>query len=405
MDPVEKAIRNALEKGDAGDRTFREKVYRSALAALERATKSQPQLTVEMAIKRRQHLQATVTRIESEYLPSASVQDEPPPVSLDAIEAAGAAPSGEAPSTEAPSIDAPSVDAHFGNAPEIAYPHGSAGGSAPSVSLDLDRDTNAPEIDFGMADARPDPRSDFGPGSRPDSRPDSHLASAGDVAAVAPDRDERRARRRKRPFAALFLAATVLSAIAIGGWWAYQTGLLGTSPTQEAFPRVVDEEDFDPAVDAPLQPGGTLDTRNWITIFSPGDPSGVNAPTGASAEVKSDESGSFIRIRSGTSGAAIVFDIGQGILERIAGRRAVFDISARAEEGVQTQISVSCDFGELGDCGRKRYAVGYERGDYLFDTDLPANRPGAGGSIAVISDFANEGRAIDIYEIKVSVVD
>jgi hypothetical protein len=56
LDPVEKAIRNALEKGNAEDRAFREKVYRSAFAALERATASHPELTVEMAIRRRQGL-------------------------------------------------------------------------------------------------------------------------------------------------------------------------------------------------------------------------------------------------------------------------------------------------------------------------------------------------------------
>ncbi len=34
MDPIEKAIRNAFEKGNADDRAFRERVYRSAFAAL-----------------------------------------------------------------------------------------------------------------------------------------------------------------------------------------------------------------------------------------------------------------------------------------------------------------------------------------------------------------------------------
>ena len=132
---------------------------------------------------------------------------------------------------------------------------------------------------------------------------------------------------------------------------------------------------------------------------------GRSAPNGATAEVSEDESGQFIRIRSGTTGAAVVFDVGQGILEQIVGKKAVFDISARAEDGTQTQISISCDFGELGDCGRQRYAVGYERGEYLFDVQLPGNRPGAGGSIAVNSDFSNEGKAVDIYEIRVSVVE
>ena len=68
MDPIETAIRNALQKGNAEDRAFREKVYRSAFAALERATQAQPNLTVEVAIKRRKSLQARITSIESEFM-------------------------------------------------------------------------------------------------------------------------------------------------------------------------------------------------------------------------------------------------------------------------------------------------------------------------------------------------
>ena len=209
----------------------------------------------------------------------------------------------------------------------------------------------------------------------------------------------------------MFVTVTLISAAAIGGWWAYQLGLfeLPAAPPPTP-PQIVQEEEFDPADEIPLQPGdveggGAQELRSWITVFSPDDPSGVNAPTGATAEVSEDESGQFMRIRSGTTGAAVVFDVGQGILEQIVGKKAVFDVSARAEDGTQTQISISCDFGELGDCGRKRYAVGYERGEYLFDVELPANQPGAGGSIAVNSDFSNEGKAVDIYEIRDSVVE
>ena len=208
----------------------------------------------------------------------------------------------------------------------------------------------------------------------------------------------------------MFVAVTLLCAAAIGGWWAYQLGLFKLPSAPFAPPRIVEEEEFDPAQEMPLSSrasrrGGTQELRNWISVFSPDDPSAVNAPSGATAEVSQDESGQFIRIRSGTTGAAVVFDVGQGILEQIAGKKAVFDISARAEDGTQTQISINCDFGELGDCGRQRYAVGYERGEYLFDVELPGNRPGAGGSIAINSDFSNEGKAVDIYAIRVSVVE
>ncbi|TIU19607.1 MAG: hypothetical protein E5W53_22275, partial [Mesorhizobium sp.] len=124
----------------------------------------------------------------------------------------------------------------------------------------------------------------------------------------------------------------------------------------------------------------------------------------AKAEVMQDDSGSFLRVRSGASGSAISFDVGQGVLEKLAGMHATFDIIARSEEGKETQISVDCNFGELGDCGRKRYAVGHERNEYLFDVRFPDKPPGAAGTIAINSDFDKQGKSVDIYEIRVSIV-
>ena len=192
----------------------------------------------------------------------------------------------------------------------------------------------------------------------------------------------------------------------------YQTGLLKSAAEIDTSvpnpPPTVEEEDFDPEEEgadaAPAKPGEADQQRNWITVFSPSDPSAVNAPSGATVEVRQDDTGDFLRIRSGANGAGIVFDVGQGILEQVAGKKAVFDIVARAEEGKETEMSVECSFGELGDCGRKRYAVGYERGEFLFDVTFPQKRAGSAGAIAVNSDFSNAGKAVDIYEIRVSVV-
>lgn len=385
MDPVEKAIRSALEKGNAADRAFREKVYRAAFAALERATQSQPQLTVEMAIKRRQNLQAKITGIEAEYLPPPEPTPEPT-LEPDDMPGFSVDPASDAyPAAEAPAVD---VSVH---------PESDIAGYAPDIGLDHapERGAGAPDIDLGSP-VHLDP-----PG---ETRP-----LAGEVAPedmVAPDHDQGRARRRRRPVAAMFLVVTLLSMAVIGAWWAYQTGIFsGSAPDVPTPPQLVEEEDFDPAEEQPGDLGGTQELRNWTTVFTPDDLSTVNAPSGATAEAGADESGTFLRIRSGESGAAVVFDVPQSVLEEIVGKKAVFNVSARAEEGGQTQISISCDFGELGDCGRKRYAVGYERGEYLFDVSLPANQPGAAGSIAINSDFANEGKAVDIYEIRVSVVE
>lgn len=384
LDPVEKAIRSALEKGNAADRAFREKVYRAAFAALDRATQSQPQLTVEAAIKRRQNLQAKITGIEAEYLPPPE-----PTVDLDDQLQAALESGGNYAGSEAPAVDV------------SAGPGADTGGYAPDIALDHTArpGAGAPDVDLG-------PPVDLG---RRDEAYDTG-ALAGDPAAedmVVPDRDRSRTRRR-RPFAAMFLILTFLCVAVIGAIWAYQTGLFSASSGLPTPPQLVEEEDFDPAEQQPGEPGdlgGTQELRNWTMVFTPDDLSTVNAPSGASAEAGADESGKYLRIRSGDTGAAIVFDVPQSVLDEIVGKKAVFNVSARAEEGVQTQISISCDFGELGDCGRKRYAVGYERGEYLFDVSLPANQPGAAGSIAINSDFANEGKAVDIYEIRVSVVE
>ncbi|TGV50515.1 hypothetical protein EN784_53160, partial [bacterium M00.F.Ca.ET.141.01.1.1] len=78
MDAIEKAIRNAFEKGNAEDRAFREKVYRSAFAALDRVLQANPNVTVEAAISRRKAVQAKITEIESEFLPAVPDVTLPP---------------------------------------------------------------------------------------------------------------------------------------------------------------------------------------------------------------------------------------------------------------------------------------------------------------------------------------
>jgi hypothetical protein len=400
LDAIEKAIRNAFEKGNAEDRAFREKVYRSAFAALDRALQANPSLTVEAAINRRKAMQTKITEIESEFQPAASAAPEPG-VAAERVADGDIAPEptiGDDRERAASAAPEPVAAAGAGNEPtfDASVEPERRGTAEPSIG--------APEVslDWRMESREAPPTPDISGARTP--------TLAGDTAAeVAPDRDERRARRRL-PFAQIFLAATVLAAVGIGGWWAFQTGLLKTPAERDTTvpnpPATVESEDFIPEAEAPpLLPGQADAERNWITVFSPENASQVAAPADTSAEVMEDVSGSFLRIRSGASGSAIVFDVGQGVLEQIAGRKATFDIVARAEEGQETEMSVDCNFGELGDCGRKRYAVGYQRGDYLFELDFPNASPGSGGTIAINSDFSNQGKAVDIYEIRVSVAE
>lgn len=364
LDAIEKAIRNALEKGDADDRAFREKVYRQAFSALERALQGNPSLTVESAIRRRKNLQDKITEIEAEYLPA-----------LPPLQAAGGQPRRVEPALD-PSPEAAVVPGAIPVAPDIRVEATGPVPEAPDIMLE----TRAPQP----------------------SAPEPVLSEAAVKA-----RDKAVARReRKRPFAAIFTGLTLLCLVAVGAWWVLHSGMLskvGFDMTGIEEPAA-ETENFDPAAEGePAKPGQADPARQWIGIFDPSDPSTVTAPGDSSADVLDEQGQKFMRIKSGATGSTILFDVGQGVLEQIAGKKVTFDVVARAQDGQDTQMSVACNFGELGDCGRTRYAVGATKADYLFEMTMPAVKPGAGGTIAINSDFANTGKSVDVYEVKVSV--
>lgn len=331
MDAVENAIRTALARGDATDRAFREKVYRSVFSALERASSSNSPVSPEIAAKRRQVLAEKIREIETAYI-RAEIDPNPP-----------------------------------------------------------------------SSDSAPEPEMR----SRP-VEPVARAESASDIHSEAADEpDEPVFSRKRRPFTLLLIASLVIAALGMGAWWVYQSGLMLSDAERDTRvpnpPRTLSEEDFKP------DPGGSPalreqaeENRVWIGIFSPDDPSSVVATSGATAEIADDGRGQVLRIRSSTKEAAVMFDVGQGILEQIAGKKAVFDIVASSEEGKPTQISVRCNFGDLGDCVRRRYDIVATPSEFLFELELPDASPGASGTIAIVSDINGSGLAVDIREIKVS---
>lgn len=206
----------------------------------------------------------------------------------------------------------------------------------------------------------------------------------------------RERRGRGLPFARLLVWALLIAAVGIGGWWAYQAGprLPGASPVTEGL-----NSGNQPPVR--LTAGAQSANGDWMNIFSPNDPTTVTAPAGASAEVQQGAEGSFLRISA--PDAAVSFDVGQGVLERLAGKRAVFSLTARVAEGDEGQISISCNFGALGGCGRTRYVVGSQPAEYLFEVDLPDQRPSSGGTIAIVPDIEGRGRMLDVFSLQAAV--
>lgn len=408
MNPIEKAIRSALEKGDAADRAFREKVYRSVHAALERTLQANPDATPEMIRQRRQTLKATISSVETEFVPAIAPAPAAPSVS-------SREPAPEAGAVTQGSAVAPAVD--------ISGERRTAQGGGQGDMPRAEPRPGTPAARSAAPGARVEPRLDEAPpagGSRNDPKieaaapqplvdaPERPVSDGNRETYSAPEPERRQVRRsgRGRMFAGIFLAATLLAAVGIGVWWVADQGLLKSPEDRDTSvpnpPQTLEDEDFDPA-DPPGLAGEGTDDRDWIIVFTPTDPTTVSTPAGTSAEIIEAEGDQALRISSQDGEAAVVFDIGEGVLAQIAGKTAVFDIVARAREGEDTQMSVACNLGGLGDCGRNRYNVVRERGDYLFDLELPGNTPGSAGTMAIVSDIDGGGKAVDIFEIRVAV--
>lgn len=369
MDGIEKAIRSALAKGDDRDRAFRERVYRQAFAALDRALKQNPGATVEAAIRRKQDLQARIIEIEQQYI-------------------APAAP--RRPAEAAPELGRPEPVRPEADRAEPGRVERDAARRSPAPTLDVAPERRAPQASAPAIDAA--------------ERRDPGRTAADDALPRAEERPV--PQRRRRPWAAILVTIAIVAAV-IGLWWV-GSGFFESAerdPIVEEAPPALQEENAqaEGATQAPALPSTPDTDRDWITVFDPADPTSAAAAGGASAEVLQEEGETFLRISSGEAGDPVRFDVGQGVLEEIAGRSAVFVIDARAEEGQPTQIAVECDFGALGDCGRKRYIVGQERSDFLFEIELPDGAPGAGGTIAVNSDVEGQGRSVDVFGIRAAV--
>ena len=337
MEVVKKAIRTALEKGDANDRAFREKVYRQAFAALERSFQARRDLPEEDMHRRREQMKSAIIDVEREYVAAESNQTQPFPT---------------APSP----TDRPS-----GQTPEEA----------------------AFEPDFVPRIEREE-RLERRGGTRPDYSPLNEVRTP-----VAGER------KRRRPLAFSLFILVLLAMIMLGLWWTI--GGIPTPPTASGD----DTASFGENSNAPPRLAeSSAEDQDWITIFSPADPTTVEAPAGGSAEALQQGEEAYLQIGAENPGTAIGFDIGQGVLEQLAGKRAVFSLNAQAAEG-ETEISISCDFGPLGGCGRTRYQVGNTSSEYLFEVELPDQQPSGGGRISITPDVSGQRRMLNVFSLRV----
>lgn len=153
----------------------------------------------------------------------------------------------------------------------------------------------------------------------------------------------------------------------------------------------------------PFKEGEDPDNARWITVFTPQDATRISLTDTATAQITNVNGTDYLRVKSPTPKSTINFDIGEGILNQFVNKTATFDIIARSSDGQPVQISVTCNFGDMGNCQRRRYDVTGSQSDFLFEVPFTANqRTQKNGTISIHSDLDGSGRAVDILAIRVA---
>ncbi|PSH68409.1 hypothetical protein CU102_14080 [Phyllobacterium brassicacearum] len=353
MEAIEQAIRNALSKSDANNPAIRQKIYESAWGAHERSLAANGALDDDQREDRRERLKASITRIEKEIQTEGSLI--PPPAPAPVEERREPVLSGDTVQTIQP-----------------------ASRIEPSLGV-------VPEPDLGVPESASD-----GPVAADNYRPDR----------LRP-RLTRKAEHKKAGGLSKLLILFALLAVALGLLWLVASGIINSKPSSippsTGNPATSDSNE-------PMKEGQISSEGTWITIFDPSDSTGVSVSGRATASVDGDQPEKFLRIKSPGEADDISFAVGEGVLDQLVGKHAVFDIIAKSEDGTSTQIAVSCDFGSLGDCGRTRFDVSDANAEFLVQKQFPADKkPNAGGVIKINSDVSQAGKSVDIISIRVQI--
>lgn len=435
MKAFETAIRNALQKADDTNPELRARVYDSARNALSNSHTKQGKWGSDSAREQTRKLEALINAIEADYQkrprrsanagPKSVLQDVPPQA-----QTTSRAPKQAAPKQVAPKQVAPKKVASVNDGSNITLADDDvqiggqmrSGASHPNPARpNQPRPNNAARSESGRPNpARSSPSrtnaTRFKPGATGRSRDGMQLdAPERIVDGQRPDAmlfndDTRTAARpvnekRRRPFFAIILvSALVLAAVGIGFLWVIFSGLM-LSPEQRdtSVPNPPATINGDAFVGNPSADGEF--SGEWIDDFTPEDISRVAGRGSVKAALIESNGRSALQVVSQSPDVQgeVLFELGRGILDTLAGSQALVAMTLRSSTDATTQIYVKCQLPGGGDCERRRFDVTYETNDIVFSLDLSNVRNGGGesGVLALNSDVSGSNKGINIYAIRI----
>ncbi|MGY5801443.1 hypothetical protein ACXHMN_08925 [Rhizobium sp. LEGMi12c] len=411
MSGLETAIRSALDRSDRANPEIRARIYQSARQALEAGLRKQDITDVNVVAAQRQRLEATIREIEAQER-ARPAQVMPVSPELDAPHVSPAAPRPDARQAAAsPQEPVMSVRGETRDPPMSAGPAVSAEPTSAELA--------AREDDFG--DMRASPADHLGADS--DVRPTADAAPARSMN-FKPERAAVRRKPRKF-FSRLLVFCILLAFLGVGAWWIKSSGLLMSASQRDTSvpnpPAHVDSQDFsgntsdDDMSDqddnsGPVNPGlATIDPQNsfsaeWLEILKPTDAPKVTTGPQSKAENVSENEGPAVRLTSLSSGSggSGSIEVPVNVLQQMAGKASTIALTLQSTSDAPTQITVECDFGSLGRCGRHRFTVSRQKTDSLFQVQFDRSMaPTGSGRLIINSDVDGKARGVNIYAIRV----
>jgi hypothetical protein len=401
-----------LDRSDRANPEIRARIYQSARQALEAGLRKQDITDVNVVAAQRQRLETTIREIEAEER-ARTVQAMPVSPELDAPHVSPSAPRPETRQAAArPQEPVMSVRG------ETRDPPMSAGPAVPVEPLSAERAGR--EGDF--ADMRAGPADHLGADS--DVRPTADMRPAARSMNFKPERAAVRRKPRKF-FSRLLVFCILLAFLGVGAWWIKTSGVLMSAAQRDTSvpnpPAHVDSQDFsgnsndDDMSDqddnsGPVNPGlATIDPQNsfsaeWLEVLKPTDAPKVTTGPQSKAENVSENEGPAVRLTSlssGPEGSGSV-EVPVNVLQQMAGKASTVALTLQSTSDAPTQITVECDFGSLGRCGRHRFTVSRQKTDSLFQVKFDrAMTPTNSGRLIINSDVDGKARGVNIYAIRV----
>jgi hypothetical protein len=374
---LETAIRNALARSERANAEVRARIYQSARNALEAGLRKQEINDPETIATQRHRLEATIHQIEAEE----RVQ----------LHAAAAHEVRVEPVVEA--LPEPVLRAERDVRPE------------PTIDAEPRAEDRQPAAASDLGAMRPERADGFAKGGKATTSAAS-AAAASQASDFRPERVAKARRRRGRLFSFLLVVATLIAAFGALAWWVQTSGLLddledgdGSNP-----PATVSGEDF--SGEDPIKKA--LDTQSrfsadWRAVFAPADTARLSAGSAGRFEAVSTNEGPAVRVTSTNPerDGAVLIEVSPDVLGEMGGKTSTVALTVQSVSGKPVQVSVECDFGSMGGCGRHRFTIS-ERTDILFQVEFEGSlSPSEPGHLVLNSDITGADASVNLYAVRI----